>query len=141
MNFTNPVDITGFMDTYDPSQAIKAKSRAQGFLNAKAEQGKATVGGAGLQSVSKLIADQHLKDAQNYADNQAKQANLFGSAMNLVGGLGSIGVSGGFGSGSGTNPYSGEFVDFGMGSDSLAIGSPSSFGGGKMYDIDFTKIW
>lgn len=99
MNFSNPIDITGFMDTYDPSQAIKAKSKALGYLNAKAEQGKAAVGGAGLQSVSKLIADQHMADANNYVQGQANKANLFGSAMNLVGGLGQIGAMGGFSGG------------------------------------------
>ena len=96
------------MDTYDPSQAIKAKSKAQGYLNAKAEQGKATVGGAGLQSGSKLIADEYIEDANRYVQGQANKANLFGSAMNLVGGLGQIGAMGGFSGGGPTAEIGGK---------------------------------
>ena len=138
MSFLNSgIDVTSFMgDSFDTGMAVNARNKANAYMKGSAAKRAGDLAGQGLGLFGKFKGQDLLADAGAYEQQQQQKAGMFGTVMNLVGGIGGSAAMG-----SGTNPYSGDGGGFGISSDSLAIGSPSSFGGGKLYDIDFTKIY
>ena len=110
-------------DLLDPANQVILAARAIGDAFSESFKGLIT----GSMTAQQALANFFQRTADHFADMAAQmiakqiQMKILGIALNF------------FGASAGSAPFSGDGGGFGISPDSLAIGSPSSFGGGNLF--------
>ena len=117
MSFLNSgIDVTSFMgDSFDTGMAVNARNKANAYMKGSAAKRAGDLAGQGLGLFGKAKGKDFLADAGAYAQQQQQKAGMFGTVMNLVGGIGGRAALGGFG------------------------GGPTAEIGGKTYGVDLSQ--
>tara|TARA_Y100000401_G_scaffold117345_1_gene125739 strand:+ start:3673 stop:4101 length:429 start_codon:yes stop_codon:yes gene_type:complete len=97
MSFMNPVDVTGFSSPFNVDLAVNARNKADAYTKSQAALRAGSLGGAAASFIGQAQGQKFMDKAGAYAQQQAQNAQTFGNFADLAGGLGSIGVQGGFG--------------------------------------------
>jgi colicin import membrane protein len=111
-------------DLLDPANQVIFAAQAIGDAFSESFRGLI----AGSMSAQEALANLFSRTAEHFADMAAQmiaktiQMKVLGIALNFFS--------------PGATPFSGDGGGFGISSDSLAIGSPSSFGGGNLFAAD-----
>ena len=96
MSFLNPADVTQYFDHFNPTKAIKARTAADAYRKGGAALRSGRVVGEAAKFYGGAKGDKFMADAGAYANQQAQNAQTFGTFANLAGGIGSFGIMGGF---------------------------------------------
>jgi len=117
MSFLNSgIDVTSFMgDSFDTGMAVNARNRANAYMKGSAAKRAGRLAGKGLDLFGESKRKDLLRDAGAYAQQQTQNAGMFGTVMDLVGGIGRSAALGGFG------------------------GGPTAEIGGKTYGVDLSQ--
>jgi hypothetical protein len=99
MSFLNSgIDVTSFMgDSFDTGMAVNARNKANAYMKGSAAKRAGDLAGKGLGLFGEFKGKDFLADAGAYAQQQQQKADMFGTVMNLVGGIGGRAALGGFG--------------------------------------------
>jgi hypothetical protein len=83
-------------DSFDPGKAIRTRAWADAQKRVSSYLDTAKVGGAGVDIFGQMRAKEIMNDANQYANQEGQQADLFGKVASFAEGAGSFGAAGGF---------------------------------------------